>query len=143
MSNMKCTNCGTENFEIAVKCARCHTPLMKSNPLFRNSPDPEPPTQISGVGIENVRFGPAPDPIQHSQPRKLMRPPSSNSQQRNAEVPTPKTPNDQSKPQKVPQNSKKEEPNVLLFGLFALSLGASFLFLCIDFYSFFLLLQNR
>ena len=153
---MKCTNCGTENFDVAVTCARCHTPLSNINPVFRSTPDPEPPTQISGSGFERVRFGPAPHEQKKTQPKRIHRPPA---QRRNAD-PSPRnntglpTANNSSAEQPTAEKNTSgdltmkeqeagKEPSVVLFGAFALSLGISFVMLCIDFYSFFLQLQNR
>ena len=141
---MQCKNCGTNNFDVAVTCARCHAPLKnRSNetphPVYRSTPDPEPPTQISGVGLENVRFGPAPT-TEKKQPKKIQRP-----RQRIESAPTIQT-SERKKAPVVLQEQETDhegESSVVLFGVFALSLGISFIMLCVDFYSFFLQLQNR
>ena len=153
---MKCTNCGTENFDVAVKCARCHAPLSNINPVYRSTPDPEPPTQISGSGFQKVRFGPAPTEQRKTQPKKMRRPPAQvrntdteskkNMGQPIANNPIVKQPlatQHVSKDQNTEEHDLEKEPSVVLFGAFALSLGISFVMLCIDFYSFFLQLQSR
>ena len=140
---MQCTKCGTNNFDVAVTCARCHAPLGNRHTgspqsIYRSTPDPEPPTQISGVGLENVRFGPAPT-AERKQPKKIQRP-----RQRVEAVQTTERKKTTAVSQEQRQIAKeKGEPSVVLFGVFALTLGISFIMLCVDFYSFFLQLQNR
>jgi len=144
---MQCKNCGTNNFDVAVACARCHAPLVNTHsegvhPVYRSNPDPEPPTQISGVGFENVRFGPAPSTETKKQSKKFQRPrPQAEpvSERQRAMSPPPVTNTHEEKK----NHPKQAESSVVLFGVFAFSLGISFIILCIDFYSFFLLLQNR
>ncbi|MAA80235.1 MAG: hypothetical protein CL916_13355, partial [Deltaproteobacteria bacterium] len=134
---MKCTNCGTENFDVAVKCARCHAVLSNINPVYRSTPDPEPPTQISGSGFEKIRFGPAPDSLKKNRPQKIQRPSTQKNQHLKIQESDKRPPISQN--QRVEKNqNNSQEPSVILFGAFALSLGVSFLMLCIDFYSFFL-----
>ena len=153
---MKCTNCGTENFDVAVKCARCHAPLSNINPVYRSTPDPEPPTQISGSGFEKIRFGPAPNEQRKTQPKRIHRPSAqvqnvdtgSKKDSRQAFTKSPDTEKilskkHVSKDQDVDEQSPEKEISVALFGAFAVSLGISFAMLCIDFYSFFLQLQSR
>lgn len=140
---MQCKNCGTNNFDVAVTCARCHAPLGNKHngapqSIYRSTPDPEPPTQISGVGLENVRFGPAPT-TERKQPKKIQRP-----RQRIEAVQTTERKKNSAVSQEQGQPTKENgESSVVLFGVFALTLGISFTMLCVDFYSFFLQLQNR
>ena len=75
---MKCEQCGMDNFDVSVTCVRCKKPLRShspqtKNPLFSSNPDPEPPTQISGAGLERVRFGPAPQ-AEHGAAQKMRTP---------------------------------------------------------------------
>ena len=140
---MKCTKCGTDNFDVAVSCARCAAPLSNSNPVFRSNPDPEPPTQISGVGMERVRFGPAPESPKTPKPMRVRRPPP------HQEQPNVRTHDDREEnlyftpqSQNVQDYINNEEPSIMMFGVLAFSLGVSFLFLCVDFYALFLILKT-
>lgn len=135
---MKCTNCGTVNFDVAVKCARCHASLANKNPIYRTS-EPEPPTQISGYGFEKVRFGPAPVPNEEYRPKKNIRPPSQAKPIQKQQQLTPPV----SVITKTDEHTEPNERTVVLYGILALTLGLSLVFLIVDFYSFFLHVQNR
>lgn len=142
---MKCPKCGTENFDVAVTCARCSASLNKENPVFRSHPDPEPPTQISGVGMERVRFGPAPEAPKTPKPMRVRRTPppqhTKNKEDHNqAQIVQ------SSVKEEIPARKdehKSDEPSIVLFGVLACLLGMSFLFLCVDVYALYLLLHTQ
>jgi hypothetical protein len=152
---MKCQHCRAENFDVAITCVRCKKTIRASNPkidsLFRSNPEPEPPTQISDIGLQALRFGPAPEGQTPSARAKRIRtpqsrPPVNDSQAQEKTNPSIESLRDPSPSLKNLPNFSEErdevQPGIILFSVFVFSLGGVFLFLCLDCYSLYMLLNN-